>query len=747
MGQDEINEPKIYFKENRESFNDKMPSNDIPQKEKVKLFFSLEECIQDTNYQIKLVSLENNNSEILFETEKSEPEEDNIIEYDKTYTLTYFFEKEQILIFKIVINELIIEYKTTLGCIVGSRNSILSTKISEERKEKIKIQATKIEFSSNDKLKIQFHIKKDNKSKKSLSLSLPLPLPLPFHETKHQFLFKISSKEDLYRSEIVTSEGYLKPVIIPIHYLTPSFNIIFYNLKEEVLISFSDLTYEKVLLMDGSEYPLYYSSKSLKKVDLLIESEIITNTKTFLDHVKQGININLSIAIDFSKPNENLHKLYNDKMNRYEEAIKYCGDILGYYNQDQQYPVWGFGADNIQEPFHKMCFPINFKENPNVEKIEGVIKEYRNCLNKITFAEEAEFSPVITNFIKMIEKDIKDKKHTGECYYILLLLTKGKYVDREKTIDQIVKGSKLPMSIIIVGLEDLKKESGGEFDIVYMIDATGSMGNYLRAAKDQCINISNELQDKFKDYNFRFGGVFYRDPIDCPKEKNEIIDLTDDVISLKFFISNVKAVGGGDEAEDWAGGYDLAINKIKWRKGLKLIIHICDADGHGKRFTNSEDNHPDEEIKVPPLIEKCVQNQIKVYGFNINKGANTSFNEYKKIYESIDKNRTGLYNFKDFEETENLAETFKNSVIEAATFAAMVELDGDNEPLVNSIGEKWERHIVKFVPYDKYKDNLKLLAEKVLEEIPNQVVQYYNNKYVKDAKKDGFFIVDNTKIE
>ena len=111
MGQDEINEPKIYFKENRESFNDKAQSNDIPQKEKVKLFFSLEECIQDTNYQIKLVSLENNNSEILFETEKSEPEEDNIIEYDKTYTLTYFFEKEQILIFKIVINELIIEYK------------------------------------------------------------------------------------------------------------------------------------------------------------------------------------------------------------------------------------------------------------------------------------------------------------------------------------------------------------------------------------------------------------------------------------------------------------------------------------------------------------------------------------------------------------------------------------------------------------------------------------------------------------
>jgi hypothetical protein len=46
------------------------------------------------------------------------------------------------------------------------------------------------------------------------------------------------------------------------------------------LLSFSDLTYEKILFIDGSESALYYSSKNLKKVDLLIESKI--NTKTFI---------------------------------------------------------------------------------------------------------------------------------------------------------------------------------------------------------------------------------------------------------------------------------------------------------------------------------------------------------------------------------------------------------------------------------------------------------------------------------
>ena len=475
----------------------------------------------------------------------------------------------------------------------------------------------------------------------------------------------------------------------------------------------------------------------------MIESEIIGTTRTFLDIINEGMKISLAIAIDFSKSNQDLHKINTNKMNRYEEAIKYCGDIVACYDNEQLFPVWGLGADNIPGKFNRMFFPISFKDNPNIHKIDSVLKEYRNCLNKISFSESVEFSPVIKQFIKRIEDN---KEYINKCYNILLLLTDGKYVDKEKTIDEIVKASKLPMSIIMIGLQDLTKQNGGEFDIVYMIDATGSMGNYLKAAKDQCLNISNELQNKFKDFSFKFGGVFYRDPIDCPNDKNEMIDLSDDVLSLKFFISCVKPFGGGDEAEDWAGGYELAINHIKWRNGLKLIIHICDADGHGKEYTKSEDHHPDEGEKIPPLIKKCVEKQIKVIGFNINKGANTSFKEYKKLYDSIDIKRKGLYRFKDFEETENLAETFKESVIEAATFVAMMELSGDNEPLINSKGEKWERDNIQFVPYDKFKNNPKLLAEKVLEKIPTQVVQYYNNKVIKDAKKDGFFIMDDIDI-
>ena len=730
MGQEEYKYPKIFFKEKNETIQNTEVINDIPKKEKIKLFFSLQDCVQDTLYQIKICSLNNNNYEILFETSKLEPDEDNLIEYDNTYLLPYFFEKEQKIFIQIVINDKIFDYETTLGCIIGSKNSTLCRKICNEREEKIKIQGTKVEVSKNSKLKIHFRIKKDKINKNS------------FNETK--FLFIISSSQDLYRSEIVSSDGYLQPAIIPIYYLTPKFNITFYTVKKEVLISFSNLTYEKFLIMNGIDYPLYYNKKKkMKKFDLIIDTEIIGTTKTFLDYIKSNLQLKLEIAIDFSKKNKELHNINDNKMNRYEETIKYIGDIVSYYNDSQLFSVWGFGADNIPEQFNRMCFPINFKKDSNIEKIDGVLKEYKKCLNKINFSEQSEFSPVVKHIIKMIEED---KEHFNEYYNILLLLTEGKYDDREEIIKEIVKVSKIPMSIIIIGLQDLRKQTCGEFDIVYMIDSTGSMGNYLKAARDQCINISNELQNIFTDFSFKFGGVFYRDPIDCPNEKNEIFDLNDDVLSLKFFISNVKPIGGGDEAEDWAGGYKLAINHINWRNGLKVIIHICDADSHGKEYTNSEDHHPNEGVKIPPLIEKCVEKQIKVIGFNINKGANTSFNEFKKLYNLYDKKRRGLYKIRDFEETENLDEYFKDLVIKEVTSVASIELIGENEQLIGSNKEKWGRDIVQFVPYDKYKNNPKLLTEKVLEKIPSQVVQYYNNKKIKDVKKDGFFIVDDYEI-
>ena len=104
MGQEEFKKPKIYFQEKIEIINNTaiIDKNEI--KEKVKLLISLVDCISNTNYQIKISSLNNQKKEFLFETEKLKPNEFNQINYDTTFLLTYYFEKEQILYFNIDIN-------------------------------------------------------------------------------------------------------------------------------------------------------------------------------------------------------------------------------------------------------------------------------------------------------------------------------------------------------------------------------------------------------------------------------------------------------------------------------------------------------------------------------------------------------------------------------------------------------------------------------------------------------------------
>ena len=66
--------------------------------------------------------------------------------------------------------------------------------------------------------------------------------------------------------------------------------------------------------------------------------------------------------------------------------------------------------------------------------------------------------------------------------------------------------------------------------------------------------------------------------------------------------------------------------------------------------------------------------------------------------------------------------------IGSADFSQMDKLDADVTPLCNSRGEFAERDIVQFVEFNECGGNQRILAEKVLEEIPSQIVKYYSMK-------------------
>ena len=191
-------------------------------------------------------------------------------------------------------------------------------------------------------------------------------------------------------------------------------------------------------------------------------------------------------------------------------------------------------------------------------------------------------------------------------------------------------------------------ENSKNFDVLYLIDATGSMSSYITAAKEETKNIANQLKNIYPDMKFKYGYVFYRDPIDCIGDIHEIIDLTDDTNSLSEKIGKIEAKGGGDEPEDWVGAYKLANEKINWRNGNKVIIHLTDAGAHGKLFTLG-DKYPEEEKKLIDEIEKCAKKKINIFGYIIQEPARNTFEELAKIF----RKKGGSFEIFDFNLSNN----------------------------------------------------------------------------------------------
>lgn len=171
------------------------------------------------------------------------------------------------------------------------------------------------------------------------------------------------------------------------------------------------------------------------------------------------------------------------------------------------------------------------------------------------------------------------------------------------------------------------------YDIVYLVDATGSMQGEINSVIDYCKTIAEILKKNLYYYDFQFGAVFYRDPIDTEgSDEHECFGLTPDIVKFQNDISGIIASGGNDISEDWVGGYDCALH-MNWRNGNKLIIHIADAGAHGTIYSVN-DKYDKEGDKLDKKIRECIEKNIIIVGFKIENEPDQSFNRIKYLYKS-----------------------------------------------------------------------------------------------------------------
>ena len=404
--------------------------------EKLKLEFSLRNCDPGAVYSITGLLLEDNQSDFKTEEKKAL---NNEINFDKFYICDYYFEKQQNLQIIIYKGENPVTIMTALASVVGSRLSEFMKQIGN--KEILIIKAVKL---GKDKsyVNIKINITNDNEN----------------YLKKYKLFFKINANNTkIYSSEGNNNSGFFKEINIPSFLLSPQYTVDFYECKDNKFKGSYTKSLDQ-LKMKNSEKNIQCKIPMSKNIlySIYDNSKYIPNF-SFFDLISSGLRLKLSIGIDFTGSNghpldmNTLHCIIDDKPNDYEKVIKSIGNILSNYNNEKLYPVYGFGAilNNSLYEEVSMCFNINFQDNPEIHTIDNVIQVYRQNLEKLTFAGPTYFSPIINKVIR----DIKSKdRDSNQEYNILMILTDGVIDDIQETIDALVEGSFLPLSVVIVGI-------------------------------------------------------------------------------------------------------------------------------------------------------------------------------------------------------------------------------------------------------------------------------------------------------
>jgi hypothetical protein len=138
--------------------------------------------------------------------------------------------------------------------------------------------------------------------------------------------------------------------------------------------------------------------------------------------------------------------------NEYQAAIRMTLSILQQYDQDAHIPVLGFGAR--LPPFYNvcsMCFALNGNIfAPDEYKTKGILKAYRQNLRKLKMHGPAAHAPCLKHVVDIVASG--EPTQDDQFYSILVILTRGVVADIDRTLEQVVRASNYPMSVIIVGL-------------------------------------------------------------------------------------------------------------------------------------------------------------------------------------------------------------------------------------------------------------------------------------------------------
>ncbi len=119
-----------------------------------------------------------------------------------------------------------------------------------------------------------------------------------------------------------------------------------------------------------------------------------------------------------------------------------------------------------------------------------------------------------------------------------------------------------------------------QLDLVFLIDATGSMGDEIGKLKATLRTIANEVAQLPSRPDLCFGLVAYRDKGDQFLLRSH--DLTNDLAAFQGVLNALQANGGGDYPEAMNEALHDTVHNLSWRGNgtTRLVFLLADAPPH-----------------------------------------------------------------------------------------------------------------------------------------------------------------------
>ena len=404
------------------------------------------------------------------------------------------------------------------------------------------------------------------------------------------------------------------------------YNLIIKNKDDDVIFNDESNYNNKIFygLLEKNDYDIIIKSRNGKKIKDVIYLKIYSPEKITKNEYNNIINLRqkyIEIYPQYKFIKEFIPKFYKFIKNNNIDLITMPNkeSIYSIINDYEKYfyfyiihTTFGFYANVIFEYKWQFIYKIKYQYNKSNYMIITTRGNFKSN-------EEFRFFDFSDDFKKNIFKNTKIKEPI--LWSDIVINTTIEDIIHKNIDNAIYKNPEFLDTI----------------DVIYLIDSTASMGDEVKNASNLSINNANYLSRIYPNIDFQFGFIYYNDPIDVDSDKHGYLQLTKDFTEIKKFCDGWKTQAGGDGAEDWAGGYDYALTKIKWRNGKKFIIHICDAPAHGALFSkNSHDNHKEEKYEkdLENKMKKCAENKIAIVGFYKYDVAKDCFLECKKIYDN-----------------------------------------------------------------------------------------------------------------